>query len=356
MAKRTTIKDIADKAGVSIGSVHCALAGKPGVGEETRLRILEVAQELDYRPNAVASALKRKTVRIAAVFPGPREDNRFYYTYVWEGVRDYFRTVGDFNVELVEAPYYTYIDDPSDELNRLLEQGGIDGLLTVGYMEGRSKLALQKIIQQEIPTILVGGDIPQFERLCCVQPNYQIIGRTMAELLVSQSPANSGILVCAGDVINPSHYEIVQGMDDYIREKQLKNTLYKIQAGKMTEDVYSHILYTFEKNADIAACCSVNARGSVLLARALQERGLARKISAIGSDLFDENMQALRDGVFTNLVNKNPYSQSYLAARYMVDYLLRDIRPGQTPVFVGSEMVFQSSLPMYENGSYRLLL
>ena len=36
MSKRITIKDIAERAGVSIGSVHCALYGKPGVGDATR--------------------------------------------------------------------------------------------------------------------------------------------------------------------------------------------------------------------------------------------------------------------------------------------------------------------------------
>ena len=39
MSKRITIKDIAERAGVSIGSVHCALYGKPGVGDATRERI-----------------------------------------------------------------------------------------------------------------------------------------------------------------------------------------------------------------------------------------------------------------------------------------------------------------------------
>ena len=43
---KITIRDVADKAGVSISTVHQALNGKKGVGEETRKRIQAVADEL----------------------------------------------------------------------------------------------------------------------------------------------------------------------------------------------------------------------------------------------------------------------------------------------------------------------
>ena len=52
MTKRATIKDIASLAGVSLGSVHCALLGKEGVSAETRQRILGIAKRINYRPNS----------------------------------------------------------------------------------------------------------------------------------------------------------------------------------------------------------------------------------------------------------------------------------------------------------------
>ena len=135
MAKRTTIKDIAAKAGVSIGAVHCALAGKAGVGEETRLRILDIARMMEYRPNSIAASLKRKTVRVAAVLPGPNNENRFYFTYVWAGLHDYLASMQDFNIEVIEVPYYDDVDGQTVELGKLLERDDIDGLLTIGYMD-----------------------------------------------------------------------------------------------------------------------------------------------------------------------------------------------------------------------------
>lgn len=59
-----TQRDVASSLGVSISAVSLALAGRPGVGEDLRRRILERAAELGYRPNASAVALRTSRTRI----------------------------------------------------------------------------------------------------------------------------------------------------------------------------------------------------------------------------------------------------------------------------------------------------
>lgn len=54
---RPTIADIARKAGVSKGAVSFALNGRPGVSEATRARILQVAEQMQWRPHSAARAL-----------------------------------------------------------------------------------------------------------------------------------------------------------------------------------------------------------------------------------------------------------------------------------------------------------
>ena len=54
---RVTINDIARRAGVSKGAVSYALNGRPGVSEETRHKILDVAHELGWAPNRTARML-----------------------------------------------------------------------------------------------------------------------------------------------------------------------------------------------------------------------------------------------------------------------------------------------------------
>ncbi|MCS5510468.1 LacI family transcriptional regulator [Curtobacterium flaccumfaciens pv. flaccumfaciens] len=55
--RRTTIADIAARAGVSISAVSFALNDRPGVSDETRRRVREIARELDWQPHTAARAL-----------------------------------------------------------------------------------------------------------------------------------------------------------------------------------------------------------------------------------------------------------------------------------------------------------
>lgn len=101
------------------------------------------------------------------------------------------------------------------------------------------------------------------------------------------------------------------------------------------------------------ACC-VSSRSSLMLGRAIEASGKAGKIMAVGSDLLDENKDFLRRGVFQNLVQKNPFGQAFMATKFLMDYLIKDVRP--EPLFaVGSQMVFRSNLVLYEKNSVRFL-
>jgi LacI family transcriptional regulator len=355
MVKRATIKDIASLAGVSLGSVHYALLGKGGVSEQTRLHILDIAKQINYLPNSSAASLKRKQIRIAAAFPGSDEDNRVYYSGIWEGIRDAFDTVRDLNIVCIEVPYYNGINNHADELTDLIDHEEVQGLLSVGYTDTRGKLSIRRFIDQNIPVVLVTNDLPLSGRLCCVQPDYFITGRMLAEFITGRISQNSNILIWAGDVLIPSHYLIVEGFENWLKEQGLHNPVYKIHSAKGGENDLKRLLRVLDREKP-AACCCVNALGSVFLGRALEETGLAGRTVAVGSDLCDENFRFLRDGVFTTLIQKNPYMQAYTAAKCLIEFLLRETRPPMDVLYVNSEIVFKSNASMYQNGANRLPL
>ena len=252
-------------------------------------------------------------------------------------------------------PYYGGISNHADELADLMDHTGIQGLLSSGYLDNRGSVSLQRIIERNIPVVMVTNDLPLSGRLCCVQPDYRITGRMLAEFLSRQIPKGSGVLVCAGDLLIPSHYAIVEGFDSYLADKGLANPVYKVHSSGSKETDMELLARTLEQKKPAAACC-VNARGSVMLGTAIAGAGLAGRIAAVGSDLFEENFRFLRDGVFTSLLHKNTYLQAYVAAKCLSDYVLRDIRPPTDTIYVDSEIVFESNASMYQNGFSRLLL
>jgi LacI family transcriptional regulator len=349
VGKRATIKDIARLAKVSLGSVHCALLGKEGVSEKTRLRILNIARQIDYRPNSSASALKRRQLQIGAAFPGVADDSRFYYAGIWQGIRDYFNAARDLNISCVELPF------AGGGLGEPEKDTEMDGLLTVGYLDHHGAVSLKGFIDRHIPVVLVTNDLPLSGRLCCVEPEYHITGRMLAEFITRQIPAGADILVWAGDRESPSHSATIKGFDSYMADKQLPAGVRKIYSGGTVErDRETLVRALGQKNH--AACCCVNARGSVLLGEAVTETGLAGGIVSVGSDIFKENLRFLDEDVFTALVHKNTYLQAYLAAKCLVEYLVKDIPPPAELIHVGSEIVIQSSAPMCRNGFSQLSL
>ena len=65
-----TVKDIAAAVGVSVATVSNVLNGRPNVGRATRQRVLRIAQQLDYRPNRAAQAMRTgRTRAIGLVLP-----------------------------------------------------------------------------------------------------------------------------------------------------------------------------------------------------------------------------------------------------------------------------------------------
>jgi len=73
-----TIKDIAAAAGVSHPTVSKALNHQPGVGEETRRKILELARQMNYVPNIAAKRLANRKNRSIG-FVWPNADGLFFF-------------------------------------------------------------------------------------------------------------------------------------------------------------------------------------------------------------------------------------------------------------------------------------
>jgi LacI family transcriptional regulator len=86
-----TIKDIANRLGLSVGAVSCALSGYTDIAEDTRQRIFEAAREMGYTPNRAARQLRKQTVGTTIGYIMPVDSPRFadsYFSEFIEGLGD----------------------------------------------------------------------------------------------------------------------------------------------------------------------------------------------------------------------------------------------------------------------------
>ena len=359
MKNRVTIKDVAAKSGYSLGTVHIALNGKTGISEDTRNKILEVAKELDYRPNFAAASLNRKSKRIVGCFPSIEGDNRYYYPSLWSGFQNAYIEQGrDMNIELMQCPYHSFsvpeIRDADkragwislDTLRAELEAGTIDGMVLDGNTSPFREAELARFVERGLALTMVDRDMENSGRLSCVLGDYKVIGATVAELITGRIASYGSILMCAGEQGIYSHRGIEIGFDQYLREHHCENKVYKVYSHTINEENYQNILAAVSE-PDVAAVCCVSSRTSRMLEMALEESGRAGRIYAVGSDVFGENIEAMKRNVYQNLIQKNPYAQAYTATEVLLDYLLKD-QKAHSIIKVGSEVVFRSNLVFYE--------
>ncbi len=348
--RSVTIHDIAVQAGVSISTVHLVLAGKRGPKEQTRERVLKIAREMNYQCNSAASSLSRGVTRVAAILPSPEEQTMFYYVPIWRGIRAYFQNAKDFNIELVEIPYVNrdVAAVPAEAVERAMAEEKISGLIMLGDIEIPARRLLRKFGSERPPIVLVNGDNPEVGRICCVQAENHLLGRVMGEILFRQTARGGSILVCAGDENTPADYESTAGMEEYLNEHDPGRTIYRIYHGSDLQCLYEQMTECLTRHEDIVGCCSVTARGSVQLSRALVATGKVGRLFAVGSDVCKENIFSLETGIFQNLMFKNPFQQGWQAAEQIFKYIFYRQPLKEDVRLVKSEVVFQSSIPLYK--------
>ena len=79
------IKDIAERAGVSVGTVDRVLHNRPNVSKPAREKVEQALKEMKYQPNVYASALayNKSYVFIALI---PQHESEAYWEEVEQGL------------------------------------------------------------------------------------------------------------------------------------------------------------------------------------------------------------------------------------------------------------------------------
>lgn len=348
MKSQITMKDMARHFGVSLNTIHKAIAGKPGVSEATRKKIVDYADANGYKLNAMASFLKRKNIKIAVCLPELDEDSKYFYSYIWQGYKKYMTEWGDLNIQVLEVSYKK--GDLTKTLVNLWEASEenevLDGLLTAPPRDEAGTTVIKHFTNKGVCVVFVTGDNDQCPRLGAVVGDYYAAGQIMAEQICNILSEKSRILLMAGDQYKDSHYLVAKGFHEFIRYSSAEFYLEDMYGYYQSDRLDESILRILKENPPDAVCC-VFARGSAALYEALKSSGMAGKIPVIANDIFDENVAALKDGTFINLVFKDPYKQAYLAMKMLCEYLLKDMEPKERVRKVEIALIFKSNVNYY---------
>lgn len=156
--KAPTIKDIATLVEVSAMTVSRALNNDPRVRTETRRKILEIAEQLNYRPNRIARSLVSKRSNLISLIVSDIKNQ--FFAELARGIEDKAREFG-FNV------IFSSTDNRPENLEnyiRLMMEVGVDGfIIACARMQ---EPVVEDLIDQQFPVVLVnrklGGELGNY--------------------------------------------------------------------------------------------------------------------------------------------------------------------------------------------------
>lgn len=148
--KVTTMKDIAERLGVSINTVSKAINNKSKISQKTRELVLKTARELHYTPNIVARSLvKRKTNTLGVVIYDFMDS---FYAEVLNGIEE-ISTKFNYNILVCNSKNDVEIEYKSI---KMLFEKRVDGLLICPTQEDNRYIRL--LSNSNIPFVLLNRE------------------------------------------------------------------------------------------------------------------------------------------------------------------------------------------------------
>lgn len=320
-----TIKEIAQLAGVSRGTVDRALHDRPGVAPEVRERIRRIAQELNYEPNTAALALKgaSRNHSVGVIIPDLR--NEFYHE-VYEGIQAASRRYRAYGITIEE---YHMSDINASELikgiDTLLERG-VDGLM----LQGQDNPAVAQRIRslpENFPIVTFNSDLRDSRRMCFVGQDCIAAGRVAGKMLAMMLRRKGKVAMFSGRRDLVAQQERLLGfqqvMEDLLPEVELLGPFETLEDENRA---YQLALDLVKKEPELVGIYAAGG-GQKNLAAGLYASNQWNEIKMVGHDLLPKTIEYLEQGVVNCTIAQEPYYQGYMPLEILSEYLLLGTKP-----------------------------
>lgn len=192
MPARITIKEIAKKANVSIGTVDRVLHNRGRVAEKTKDKILAIAKKGNYQSNIYARHLKlNRTYELAVLLP----DDNPYWDKHRMGAERASRELSNMGVSVS----YHLIDNTTEESRYGAIQSALisnpDGLIITPTMMKEGGKPLETLSELEIPYVFVDSAAETAKYLSFIGQDAFQSGRLAGQILSSPFVKNAKFVV-----------------------------------------------------------------------------------------------------------------------------------------------------------------
>lgn len=327
MAQRLTIKQIADLAGVSVGTVDRVLHNRGMVSEAAMKAISAVLkdQKYDYNLHTSAVAFKKTKKVFDIIISIPSSEKGEYWDLIKDGIEHGLAEYSDIPIKS-RFVFFDQFDSFSckEAFNRIAEDNFSAAILGTTFADETRELC-RTLDNRHIPYIFVDGHIENTSPVATFSANQDTCGQTLAHLIGMLSPTGSeiGILLPRrkGTQMSTNSKIRLEAFKNYFKDSGngivLKEAIFSADSSEKTTEDISDFL---KRNPEVKALAVVISNG-YLIADALSKCGRS-DICVGGFDITERNVRSIRDGGIDFLINQHPDIQGFQAVEAALHFLL----------------------------------
>ena len=338
-----TIKEIAEMAGVSIGTVDRVIHKRGRVSSDTKKRIREIIRETGYVPNIQARNLVlSKRYNLKVLMPYPEQDNGFW-ARPSAGVDRAQSELAMFKVKIEKLYFDRYSE--ADFITKSTEavSSSPDGILVAPVLTEASTEFCQSV-PEDISLVLFDTPLPGVAPLCFIGQNSYYSGKACAHLL--SYIVSNGKNIAAVQII-PADVHIQQRINGFCSffDKKSQPRLFYIHH-QDDRDEYAQLLEKILNDGVKTEAIYVSNASVFNIAENIAERGLDIKI--LGYDLTDTNRKLLEEQKIDFLISQCPDQQAYLGIRQLYRHLVLK-EPVESSIVMPIDIIARENLQFYKS-------
>jgi DNA-binding LacI/PurR family transcriptional regulator len=310
-----TIRDVAQRAGVSKSLVSLVLQDSDRVRPEKRRAVLAAIEELGYRPNAAARSLSERRTRTVGVLLNDLRNP--WFVELLDGLGAVLRDRG-LHMLLADGHLNRRL---GEDLARTFVDLRVDGIVAVGTLPDPPAL---DAVARQVPTVVAGTREPVLPGVDIVANDDERGARLATEHLIGQGHRVIAHVAGPGAVGKLRR----RGFEDTMREHGLAGSAI-VEPGDLTEEGgYRATIRVLSTRVRPTAIFAFNDIACVGALSAAEELGLQvpRDVSLVG---YDNTYIARLRHVWLTTVDNAGYDVGLRAARCLLDRLADGTRPAQ---------------------------
>ncbi|MGI6223674.1 MAG: LacI family DNA-binding transcriptional regulator [Prevotella sp.] len=354
MSDKIRIKDIAERAGVSVGTVDRVLHNRANVSKKAVKQVQAALKEMNYRPNMYASALAYNKQYLFFLLI-PKHGKEAYWDEVEEGVKRCEQERSDFQID-VKTVYYDRAD--SDSLVKAgescLEQKP-DGVILVPTTLDSTRKFTDQLHEANIPFVMLDSYMPDLRPLAFFGQDSFQSGYFAARMFMLLAFKETAVMLMkqtnGGQTVSKQQANREVGFRHYMSDHYPDVKILELQLDiNDSEEHYDQQLEKFfTAHPEVHHCITLGAHASIVGSFLLRTN--RRDVQIMGYDFMPQNNKCMREGSISFLVCQHAFMQGY----YCVDTLFRAIVLKQEvqPVnYMPIELLTPENIDFYRRMSY----